>query len=89
MALTATATPSVRQEVIDHLDSPVTSIGTMNQINTFYQVQMLLSSQGKFDHGGFRGGERLHSVLNGKSTTSKNNDYGSPPYVYTLISAKM
>ncbi len=43
MALTATATPSVRQEVIEHLDNPVTSIDTMNQPNIFYEVHLLKS----------------------------------------------
>ncbi len=48
MALTPTATPSVRQQVIGHLDNPVTSIATMNQPNIFYEVHLLKSCQGTY-----------------------------------------
>lgn len=41
MALTATATPSVRQEVIQHLGDPLLSITSVNQENIFYSVHEL------------------------------------------------
>lgn len=41
MALTATATPPVRQELIQHLGDPVLSIASVNQENIFYSVHEL------------------------------------------------
>ena len=41
MALTATATPSLKKEIIQHLSNPVLSIGSVNQENLFYSVHEL------------------------------------------------
>ena len=47
MALTATATPSVRQEIIQHLIQTTQAVGSVNQQNIFYSCHELkLQPQG-------------------------------------------
>ena len=47
MALTATATPAVRQDIANYLKSLVQSIASINQSNIFYSCYVLeLQSQG-------------------------------------------
>ena len=47
MALTATATPAVRQDIANYLKNPVQSIASINQSNIFYNCYELeLQSQG-------------------------------------------
>jgi superfamily II DNA helicase RecQ len=45
-ALTATTTIEVQKEIIQHLNNPVLSIGSINQKNIFYSVHEL-----KFERG--------------------------------------
>ena len=46
MALTATAIPSVQQEIIQHLHNPVLSITSVNQKNIYYSVHELKFQKG-------------------------------------------
>lgn len=49
MALTATATPSIKQEIVQRLNQPIQAVASINQKNIFYACYELnLQPQGLY-----------------------------------------